>query len=76
MWGGMSNHGWWGFGPLPMLLFWLLVIAAIAALVKWIFDRSGDAPRNRSALDILKERHARGEIDKEEYVQKKRDLEG
>lgn len=76
MWGDMSSHGWsWGFGPLPMLLFWVLIIVAIVALGKWIFDRSGDGSRGRSALDILKERYARGEIGKEEFEQKKRDLE-
>jgi putative membrane protein len=76
MWGDMGSHGWgWGFGPLAMLLFWALVIVGIVALGKWIFDRSGDASRGKSALDILKERYARGEIGKEEFDQKKRDLE-
>jgi putative membrane protein len=59
-----------------MLLFWALIIVALVALGKWIFDRSGDAPRGRSALDILKERYARGEIGKEEFEQKQRDLNG
>jgi putative membrane protein len=71
----MSNHGWWwGFGPLPMLLFWVLVLVALVALGKWIFGRPGDAPRGKTAFDTLKERYARGEIDKEEFDQKKRDL--
>ena len=77
MWSDMSNHGWWwGFGPLSMLLFWVLVIVALVALGKWIFDRPGDTPRGKTALDILKERYARGEIGKEEFDQKKRDLDG
>ncbi|MBI3575720.1 MAG: SHOCT domain-containing protein [Gammaproteobacteria bacterium] len=76
MWGDMGNHGWWwGFGPFPMLLFWILIIVGIIALGKWIFDRSSGAARGKSALDILKERYARGEIGKEEFEQKKRDLE-
>ena len=42
MWSDMSNHGWWwGFGPLPMLLFWVLLIVGIVALGKWVFDRPG-----------------------------------
>jgi putative membrane protein len=46
------------------------------ALGKWIFERSGDRPRDKTALDILKERYARGEIGKEEFEQKKSDLDG
>ena len=76
MWGDMGNHGWWwGFGMIPMLLFWVLVILGIAALAKWLFGNSGEPPRGKSALDILKERYARGEIGREEFEQKKRDLE-
>jgi len=57
-----------------MLLFWVLVIVALVALGKWIFDRPGNAPRGKTALDILKERYARGEIGKEEFDQKKHGL--
>jgi putative membrane protein len=77
MWDHMGSYGsWWGFGPLLMLLFWVLVVAGIVALGKYLFGRSGDAPRGKSALDILKERYARGEIGKEEFEQKQRDIEG
>lgn len=77
MWGDPgSNGGWWGFfGPLPMVLFWILIIVGIVALGKRVIDRPGGTPRGKSALDILKERYARGEIGKEEFEQKKRDLE-
>lgn len=76
MWDDMANHGWWwGFGAIPMLLFWVLIVLAIAVLAKWLFGKPGETPRGNSALDILKERHARGEIDREEFEQKKRDLE-
>ncbi|OGI50451.1 MAG: electron transporter RnfE [Candidatus Muproteobacteria bacterium RIFCSPHIGHO2_12_FULL_60_33] len=80
MWGDYGNYGWWWGGAVHMLLFWVVLILIIAALAKWIFgkpgDSSRDAPRGKSALDILKERYARGEIGKEEFEQKKRDLEG
>ncbi len=76
MWGDMGNSGWWwGFGALHMLLFWVVTILVIAALAKWLFGKPAEGPRPRNALDILKERYARGEINREEYEQKRRDLE-
>lgn len=76
---GWGNFGAGGHGVL-MLLFWVLVIVAIAFLVRGSLsgpseggrtDRSG---RNR-ALEILQERYANGEIDQEEYRRKRADLE-
>ena len=76
MWG---NHGdWmWGMGGV-MGLGWILILVVIVAVV-WLLVRGplggGAASDRRSALDILKERYARGEIGREEFEQKKRDLE-
>ena len=67
---------WWGpgFGWIFMILFWVLVILAIVALVKWLSStRDGGLPRR--PLDILQERYARGEITREQYEQMRRDLE-
>ena len=65
--------GWgMGFGWLFMIVFWALVIVGIAALIRWFSDQSGS--HGKTALEILRERYARGEIQKEEYEQKKRDL--
>lgn len=63
-----------------MLLFWGLVLAGVVALVRALAG-TGDrgtsrSPENQSALDILAQRYARGEIDKAEYEQKRRDLGG
>lgn len=77
MWG---DHGWiWGWGMgigmISMVLFWALVILGIVVLVKWIAGGSSMSnPSAKNALDILKERYARGEIDKQEFEEKKRDL--
>jgi putative membrane protein len=74
-------HGFDGFGGgWMMILWWILIIVAIVALVKWAVPSSGGWPGNerkpqsKSALDILKERYARGEIDRDEYERKKKDL--
>ena len=75
MWGDYGNYGWWWGGVVHMLLFWIVLILVIAALAKWIFGKPAEPPRSKTALDILKERYARGEIGKEEFEQKKRDLE-
>jgi putative membrane protein len=78
---GWNHMGWgagWGmgFGGLFMILFWVAIIAAAVLLLKWLAGGSARfAPREKSALDILKERYARGEIGKDEFEQKKRDLE-
>jgi putative membrane protein len=79
MWGGY-DYGWgWGmgFGMISMVLFWVLVILGIVILVKWIAASNAGADRTpaKTALDILKERYARGEIGRDEFEQKKRDLE-
>jgi putative membrane protein len=70
------HWGWgWGMG-LSMILFWALIIVAIVALVRWLNgrDRAGDDQRSEKPLDVLKRRYARGEIDKEEFHERKRVL--
>jgi len=77
-------HDWmngWGMGFMGFgFIFWLVILALIFAGVVW-FLRSQSAPgsqRSRdprsSGLDVLEERYARGEIDRDEYLQKKRDM--
>ncbi len=73
MFHGMNGHGWgmgWG---------WIIALLILAALIWFIFrmvnqqnrsqDRSSQTP-----LDILKERYAKGEIDKDEYEERKNNL--
>ncbi|PGT84539.1 MULTISPECIES: SHOCT domain-containing protein [Bacillaceae] len=74
---GMMN-----FGMLLNMLIWILIIGfAIYGFVLLIMkpfeknkDSSGKNNSQGNALDILMERFARGEIDEEEYEQKKRVL--
>jgi putative membrane protein len=67
------GFGFAPFGFLFMLLWWALIIAGIVALVKWISRASG-VQGGKSSLDILKERYAKGEIDKKEFEERKKDL--
>jgi putative membrane protein len=70
-------RGW--FAPLGMILFWVLMILVIILLIRRIRISKGNGREPglaaESALDILKKRYARGEINKEEYWGKKKDLE-
>lgn len=79
MWGYVGDMGWgsgWGwFGLTHMLLWWVLLILGIAVLAKWLIGSGGRTSGSR-ALEVLQERYARGEIGKEEYEQKRRDLAG
>jgi putative membrane protein len=73
---GWGTHpmmwGAWGFGMMiMMILFWGLVIVAVVVGIRWLL---GQGKETDSALEILRQRYARGEIDKEEFETKKRDL--
>jgi putative membrane protein len=82
MMGGWGGSGW--IGPFMMLIIWLIILALAVAAVVW-FVRSTSAhatthlPHNVGrprGLEVLEERYARGEINREEYLQKKSDIVG
>lgn len=75
-WGSFGGWGM-GFGFVLMLLFWVLVILGIAALIRRILTQPSPSrgSRDKTPFEIVQERYARGEINREEYEQKKWDLE-
>jgi putative membrane protein len=75
----MHPMGWmggmWCIGMMfMMLLFWFLVITGLILAVRWFLNEQKERRGNDSALEILRQRYARGEINKEEFESKKRDL--
>lgn len=75
--------GWgWGqmiFGSIMMVAFWGGIILLVVLLVRWLAAPGRGAapqpgPAGKSALDILKERFARGEIDTAEFEERRRAL--
>jgi putative membrane protein len=68
-WGG----GGWGGWMLVHGAFWLLLLALIV-FGAVVLMRGSRSPGQGSALDLLNERYARGEIDRDEYLQRKKDI--
>lgn len=76
--GMMGGYGMGWFGGIFMIIFWIAVIIGIVFLIRWIVQSTGAGGHGgrseESALEILKRRYAKGEIDKKEFEQKKKDL--
>ena len=79
-WGpGMMGWGMMGWaGGIMMIIFWIVIIVAVVIFIRWMISterqRHPFLEQKESAIDILKKRYARGEINKEEFEQKKQDL--
>lgn len=74
------GHGWGGigFGGPLMLILWAALIGGAIWLVRWLMSNDTSRrsqPPPHTALDTLKQRYAQGEIDRDEFEQKRRDLE-
>lgn len=73
-----ADCGWMpmmGIGLFGMILFWGLLIAGTVFLIRWFIGETV-IKREDSALEILKKRYARGEINKQEFDERKRDVMG
>ncbi len=78
MWGYGGGWGWMIMGPLMMIVVIAAIVAVVVLLVRWLGGApqgphpAHPSPPGKAPLDILKERFARGEIDKEEYEERRR----
>ncbi len=77
MMNGFGEHGW-GMG-MGMGWWWIIGIIVLIAIIWPVvlgINRRNNAPREpgKTALDILKEHYAQGEIDKQEFEQRKKNL--
>lgn len=76
----MWSDGWhgWIFGPIMMFVFIAVMVMLIMFLVRRFGGSAGGTlshrPAGNAPLDILKERFARGEIEKDEYEERRRIL--
>ncbi|MGD9976248.1 MAG: SHOCT domain-containing protein [Desulfatirhabdiaceae bacterium] len=75
----MGDWGMGWFGMIMMLLFWVLVIAGIVVLIRWLVQNTGNRSRSSvgtdsKAMDILKERFAKGEITRDEFESMKKEI--
>jgi putative membrane protein len=80
MWGHMDWGGWgmgWGWFGLMHLLWWVVVIGAAAVFLRWAIGGSRHRDTGEdSARRIVRERYARGEIDKPEFDERMKHLGG
>jgi len=69
-----GNHGFMGGGF--MWIFWIAFIVGLFFLIKWIVQQNKPVEQKlvENPIEILKKRYARGDINKEEFEQKKKDL--
>ena len=76
MWGG------WGgmiLGPLMMIILIAAIVVIVVMAIRWLGSSGSDATQKgaptEGPIDVLKERFARGEIDRSEYEERRQVLE-
>lgn len=75
---GMMGSSGLGYGYMGLgLIFWILIIVGVGMLIKWLVDQgktTGGGEQQMSAMEVLKNRYARGEITAEEFEEIKKRL--
>ena len=76
--GMMGSWGMGWFGGIFMIVFWILLLVGLVFVIRWLIQTTGKKGNNGQhgsrAMEILKERYARGEIDRTQFEAMKRDL--
>lgn len=75
-----EHYGWqdggmmmgWGLHGFTGLFFFLALVVTVVFILRWLWRDS--VGNSRNALSILEERYATGEIDHDEFVSRKKDL--
>ncbi len=65
--------GW--LGLIFLTIFWALIVVGVFALIRWFGQGGKRGWYDHSAIDVLRERYAKGEINRKEFEEKKKDLE-
>ena len=71
---GSYFHGPWGM--LVNLAFWIMMIVLAVWLFQALFSKKRTVPSSSAPLEVLKNRYAAGEIDREEFERMQRELQG
>ena len=74
----MAEHSGFGLGGGFMWIIWILLIVAVLWAINMAVGgrRADGAPESLSALEIIEQRYARGEIDEAEFERKRKELGG
>ncbi|MDY7082871.1 MAG: SHOCT domain-containing protein [Halobacteria archaeon] len=78
--GGWMAGGWMGggmgwFGMIMMLVWVIILVVVPLAFLYWLFTRSGHRRKDDRAMQVLREQYARGEIDEDEFEERRSRLE-
>ena len=78
MWAEHEGMGWWWvMGSVWMVAFWAIIVGLVVWGVRSLSGRTGNGPPlNADPLEIVRERYARGDINREEYEEIIRTLQG
>ncbi|TCS94824.1 SHOCT domain-containing protein [Hazenella coriacea] len=65
----MMHYGFGGFGMfLWMILQWGILLGGIYLIIRWVRAESPHSKKKEKAIEIIRERYAKGELSEEEYL--------